>query len=175
MAFSNVVTEFVNLTAPGVFTVPPGGVGYGAVLHGDYSLVTAQNPAQVNETVSVYVTGLGTTNPVIPDGSAGPVSSQTNNTIQVFIGGVAATVSYSGLAPQLAGLYQINVTVPSGVTTGDNTLEIVGPDSDASEALIPVGGAVAASASPVPQPAVRKSPKSSPPVRRPMPRLAPAQ
>ena len=91
---SNVVTTFVNLTAPGVFTVPPGGVGYGAVLHGDYSLVTAQNPAQVGETVAVYLTGLGTTNPVITDGSAGPASSQTNNTIEVYIGGQAATVGY---------------------------------------------------------------------------------
>ena len=163
---SNVVTEFVNLTAPGVFTVPPGGVGYGAVLHGDYSLVTAQNPAQVGETVSVYLTGLGTTNPVIQDGSAGPASSQTNNTIAVYIGGVAATVSYSGLAPQLAGLYQINVTVPSGVTAGDNPLQIVGPDSEASEALIPVGSATAGSASSAPQPAVRKSPMSSRPVRQ---------
>jgi uncharacterized protein (TIGR03437 family) len=165
---SNAVTTFVNLTAPGVFTVPPGGVGYGAVLHGDYSLVTEQNPAQVGETVAVYLTGLGTTNPVIPDGSAGPSSSQTNNTIQVYIGGQAATVGYSGLAPQLAGLYQINVTVPSGVTAGDNTLEIVGPDSDAAEAVIPVGSATATSASAAPQPAaVRKSPKSAPSVRRP--------
>jgi uncharacterized protein (TIGR03437 family) len=151
-----------------VFTVPAGGLGYGAVLHGDYSLVTKQNPAQVGETVAVYLTGLGTTNPVIPDGSAGPSSSQTNNTIQVYIGGQAATVGYSGLAPQLAGLYQINVTVPSGVTAGDNTLEIVGPDSDAAEALIPVGSATATSASAAPQPAaVRKSPKSSPSVHRP--------
>ena len=164
---SNAVTTFVNLTAPGVFTVPPGGVGYGAALHGDYSFVTPQSPAQVGETVSVYLTGLGTTNPVIPDGSAGPASSQTNNTIQVFIGGLQATVGYSGLAPQLAGLYQINVTVPSGVTTGDNTLEILGPDSDATEALIPVGSATAGSASSAPQPAVRKSPMSSPSVRRP--------
>jgi uncharacterized protein (TIGR03437 family) len=170
---SNVVTEFVNLTAPGVFTVPPGGVGYGAVLHGDYSLVTAQNPAQVNETVSVYLTGLGTTNAGILAGSAG-VSSQTNNTIQVYIGGVAATVGYSGLAPQLAGLYQLNVTVPSGVTAGDNTLEIVGPDSDAAEALIPIGsgGTITASAT-APQPAVRRKPKSSPSVRRLVPHLAP--
>ena len=165
---SNVVTMPVYLTAPGVFTVPPGGLGYGAVLHGDYSLVTPQNPAQVGETVAVYLTGLGTTNPVIPDGSAGPSSSQTNNTIQVYIGGQAATVGYSGLAPQLAGLYQINVTVPSGVTAGDNTLEIVGPDSDAAEAVIPVGSATATSASAAPQPAaVRKSPKSSPSVHRP--------
>ena len=172
---SNVVTEFVNLTAPGVFTVPPGGVGYGAVLHGDYSLVTAQSPAQVGETVSVYLTGLGTTNPVIPDGSAGPASSQTNNTIEVYIGGQAATVGYSGLAPQLAGLYQINVTVPSGVTAGDNTLEIVGPDSDAAEALIPVGSGTTASASSAPQPAVRKLPKSSPSVRRPHAAALPLQ
>jgi uncharacterized protein (TIGR03437 family) len=163
---SNVVTEFVNLTAPGVFTVPPGGVGYGAALHGDYSLVTAQNPAQVGETVAIYLTGLGTTNPVIADGSAGPASSQTNNTIYVYIGGVEATVGYSGLAPQLAGLYQINVTVPSGITAGDNPLEILGPDSDAAEALIPVGSATAGSASSASQPAVRKLPMSSPSARR---------
>jgi uncharacterized protein (TIGR03437 family) len=119
----------------------------------------------VNETVSVYLTGLGTTNPVIQDGSAGPASSQTNNTIEVFIGGLQATVSYSGLAPQLAGLYQVNFTVPSGVTAGDNSLEIVGPDSDAAEALIPVGTALATSAaSPSPQPAIarRHRPRRTP-------------
>jgi hypothetical protein len=111
---------------------------------------------------------------VILDGSAGPASSQTNNTIAVYIGGVAATVGYSGLAPQLAGLYQLNVTVPSGVTAGDNTLEIVGPDSDAAEALIPIGsgGTITASAT-APQPAVRRKPKSSPSVRRLVPHLAP--
>jgi uncharacterized protein (TIGR03437 family) len=163
---SNVVTEFVNLTAPGVFTVPAGGLGYGTVLHGDYSLVTAQSPAQVGETVAVYLTGLGTTNPVISDGSAG-VYSQTNNTIDVYIDGIQATVGYSGLAPDLAGLYQIDFTVPTGVTAGDNTLEIVGPDSDAAEALIPVGTALAASAaSPAPQPAA---------LRRPMPPRARAK
>jgi uncharacterized protein (TIGR03437 family) len=169
---SNAVTEFVNLTAPGVFTLPPGGVGYGAVLHADYSFVTPQSPAQVGDTVSVFLTGLGSTNPVIPDGSAGPASSQTNNTILVYIGGVAATVGYSGLAPDYAGLYQINVTVPSGVTAGDNSLEIVGPDSDANEALISVGSGAGVSASSAPQPAVRRLPKSSPPARRPPPRLA---
>jgi uncharacterized protein (TIGR03437 family) len=171
---SNVVTEFVNLTAPGVFTVPPGGVGYGAVLHGDYSLVTAQSPAQVNETVAIYLTGLGTTNPVIPDGSAGPATSQTNSTIQVYIGGQLATVGYSGLAPQLAGLYQLNVTIPPAVTAGDNYLDIEGPDSYATEALIPVGsgGAITGSTT-APQPALRTKPRSSTSGRRLAPHLAP--
>ena len=168
---SNTVTEFVNLTAPGVFTVPPGGVGYGAVLHGDYSLVTQQSPAQAGETVSVYLAGLGTVNPMVQDGSAG-VFSQTNNTIAVYIGGQAATVGYSGLAPGFAGLYQINVTVPAGATTGDNSLEIVGPDSDASEALIPVGSGTTTSASSAPQSAVRKlrGRSGTRPTTNPMPR-----
>jgi len=175
-ALSNAVTEFVNLTAPGVFTNPSGGVGYGIALHGDYSFVTPQSPAQVGETVSVYLTGLGTTDPMVPDGAAGPASSQTNNTITADIGGLAATVTYSGLAPQWAGLYQINVTVPSGVTAGDNSLDISGPDSYAAEALIPVGTATAASASAAPlAAAVRKPAKFSPRARRLMPRLAPAK
>jgi uncharacterized protein (TIGR03437 family) len=36
----------------------------------------------------------------------------------VTIGGVAATVSFSGLAPGNVGLYQVNVQVPAGVTAG---------------------------------------------------------
>ena len=36
---SNTVTMFTNVTSPGIFTVPPGGLGYGAVLHQDGSLV----------------------------------------------------------------------------------------------------------------------------------------
>ncbi|MCL5744640.1 MAG: hypothetical protein M1541_12045 [Acidobacteria bacterium] len=34
------------------------------------------------------------------------------------IGGKSADVSFSGLTPTVAGLYQINVTVPSGLTPG---------------------------------------------------------
>ena len=37
----------------------------------------------------------------------------------VIIGGRSATVSFSGLAPGLIGVYQINVQVPSGAATGD--------------------------------------------------------
>ncbi len=36
------------------------------------------------------------------------------------IGGVPApVVSFSGLAPNLVGVYQVNVQVPAGVTPGD--------------------------------------------------------
>jgi uncharacterized protein (TIGR03437 family) len=140
---SNTVTEYLNTTSAGVFSVPPGGLGDGAVLHQDGSLVSAANPTQANETVSVFLTGLGPVNPGISDGAAGPVStlSQSAATITAYVGGVQGTVTYAGLAPQLAGLYQVNVTIPSGLTSGENNLDIAGPNSYTSEVTISVGGA----------------------------------
>lgn len=131
-ASSNVVTEFMNKTAPGVFTLPPGGLGDGAVLHSNYSVVTASRPAQVGETVSVYLTGLGAVFRPIQDGAAAPAKplSLASNTIAAYIGGLAATVTYGGLAPELAGLYQVNLQVPSGVSAGETgLLYIRGRDS----------------------------------------------
>lgn len=139
---SNTVTAFLDTTSAGVFSVPPGGLGDGAALHQDGSLVSPANPAQANETVSVFLTGLGSVNPGISDGAAGPGSplSQSVATITAHIGGTRATVTYSGLAPQLAGLYQVNVTVPTGLTAGENNLDIAGPDSYTSQVTISVGG-----------------------------------
>ena len=38
---------------------------------------------------------------------------------QVTMGGIAAEVTYSGLAPNYVGLYQVNAVIPSGVTPGN--------------------------------------------------------
>jgi uncharacterized protein (TIGR03437 family) len=159
---SNVVTTFVNQTSPGVFTVPPGGIGQGAALHPDFSLVTTAHPAQIGETIAVYLTGLGDVTPAVTDGALGPSNppSLTTNNITAFIGGQAATVAYAGLAPQLAGLYQVNIQIPAGVSAGDNALDISGPDSYTTESVIPVGtGAVSSPAAS--QPAVRTGPLRS--------------
>ena len=140
---SNTVTEYVNATTPGVFTTPSGGAGYAAALHPDYSLVTPSSPAKPGETIAVFVTGLGTASPSNPDGAAGPSSplSYTSNTITALVAGQAANVAFAGLAPGLAGLYQVNLTIPSGLTAGDYYLEILGPDSDALEAGISIAAA----------------------------------
>jgi uncharacterized protein (TIGR03437 family) len=137
---SNLVTEYINQTTPGVFTEPAGGVGDAAALHQDFSLVSSSSPAQIGETVAVFVTGLGSVVGNVSDGAAGPTSplANTSNQITATVGGVAATVTYAGLAPGLAGLYQVNVTIPSGVSSGDVYLELLGPDSDALEPGIPI-------------------------------------
>jgi uncharacterized protein (TIGR03437 family) len=138
---SNVVTEFINKTTPGIFTEPAGGVGDAAALHPDFSIVTQNSPAQIGETIAVFVTGLGSTSPLVPDGAAGPSPSLANTSAQITatVDAIPATVTFAGLAPGLAGLYQVNVTIPSGVTPGDVYLELIGPDSDALEAGIQVG------------------------------------
>jgi uncharacterized protein (TIGR03437 family) len=147
---SNVVTELVNATTPGVFTSSYG-LGYAIVEHANGSLVSPTSPAEPGETVVAYASGLGTVYPTIPDGSAAPGSplSVTSNTITVNISGIPAPVtaySFTGLAPGFAGLYQVNVTIPSNVAAGDNTLDISGPDSYATQALIPIGGGAAGAA-----------------------------
>ena len=149
---SNAVTEWIGNTAPGVLTQLQNGLGYGDVVHLDGTLVNDKSPAKIGETVSVYLTGLGAVNPAIADGDAGPVNPLANatNPITAFIGGTEAKVGYSGLAPQLAGLYQINLTVPDGVTAGDNSLDIAGPDTYASVCLIAISGAPASSSAAVP-------------------------
>jgi uncharacterized protein (TIGR03437 family) len=145
---SNVVTEFIGQTAPGVFTSPAGGLGLGAVLHTNFSKVTSGHPASPGETVSVFLTGLGAVFPTIHDGAVGPVTalSKATNTITAFIGGESATVKYAGLAPELAALYQLNVVVPSDLTPGNYLLAVSGPDSYTSESVILVGSASAAAA-----------------------------
>jgi uncharacterized protein (TIGR03437 family) len=43
---------------------------------------------------------------------------QTKATVAATVGGVNAPVSFSGLTPTFAGLYQINIQVPAGVDAG---------------------------------------------------------
>jgi uncharacterized protein (TIGR03437 family) len=128
---SNGITLYTNLSAPGVFTLTsndgtfPPGVGPAAALHADYSLVTADNPAKGGETLQLFVTGLGSVTPAVADGV--PAPSNPLSFVDDFVSvdildqnlvDSQANVSFAGLAPGFAGLYQINFEVPSGVASG---------------------------------------------------------
>jgi uncharacterized protein (TIGR03437 family) len=145
---SNAVTLFVYPSAPGVFTVPPGGAGPGAVLHADYSLVTPDNPARPGEIIQVFLTGLGDVFPVIQDGAAGPSGQLAEATGQIaaLVDLLPADVSYAGLAPGLAALYQVNLKVPEVRQTGDVYLDLAAPGAYTSQVLLAVESTAASTA-----------------------------
>jgi uncharacterized protein (TIGR03437 family) len=177
-ANSNVVTQFTGLTSAGAFTNNPvGGIGYAAALRPDGSVISASNPALVGETEALYLAGMGAVSPSVGDGTAAPGSplSNTTNTPAIYLYDASGnsgtpTITYSGLAPGFAGLYQINFTIPSGlVATSNGEIEIEGPDSDTLEALFPLSASTSAAT-----PAARvKSPNQRPHLSR--HRLAAAQ
>lgn len=116
---------FRSDAAPGIFTLSSD--GQGAVLIGGAGLISRapadgqSRPAGRGEIIEIYATGLGAvTNP--PNfgsaGSADPLSRTLGNTI-VVIGTSRATVLYSGLAPGLPGVYQVNALVSQDSPTGD--------------------------------------------------------
>jgi uncharacterized protein (TIGR03437 family) len=95
-------------------------------LNGSYigptSLGAAYTPAASGETIVVYGTGFGATTPTIANGQvvSGTPTLLTNPTIS--IGGQNATVVFAGLTPGTAGLYQFNVTLPTGLPSGDQAI-----------------------------------------------------
>lgn len=131
---SNVVTTVfgapgstsADVTSPGVYTYQSQGVYAAAVDTNTSTIVTPSNPANPGDTVEVFLSGLGTVYPTVPDGATAPLSplSYTVNTVIADVDGAAATVVFAGLAPTLAGLYQVNVTIPTSTTAGDHFLDI---------------------------------------------------
>lgn len=58
----------------------------------------------------------------------------------VTIGGVAAPVTFSGLAPGFSGLYQVNVTVPQNALTGVQPVVIMAGGVASNASRLPVEG-----------------------------------
>ena len=57
----------------------------------------------------------------------------------VTIGGKTASLIFSGLAPGFAGLYQVNVQIPTGIAAGDSVpLQIAMPSGGSDSATIAI-------------------------------------
>jgi uncharacterized protein (TIGR03437 family) len=141
---SNTVWAQVYPTTLGVFTQAQNGLGDAIAQRSDGTLVTPSNPAKANDMVVVDVTGLGALiQPgLLPSSTYMPVSA-----ITATIGGAAAAVSYPTLTPSATGVDKITITVPSGLTVGENTLAISAPDSQTVQSTISIGAGSASTTS----------------------------
>jgi uncharacterized protein (TIGR03437 family) len=155
---SNVVQVYLTDAVPGSFSQGADGIGYAAATHLNGQLITPSNPVQPSENIVLYLTGLGTVTPTIADGAVASATTLSwadlynsgNLTVNFNdytngTAGNAGTIGFAGLVPTLAGLYQINVQVPStGLVAGDNVyLEFITDAADVNEVQIPYGaGAV---------------------------------
>ncbi len=84
--------------------------------------VAPGTPAQAGDILTAYGTGWGTTMPAAVVGSLAAAAADITGKYTLTIGGQTADVSYAGLSPTYAGLYQINFKVPAGLTAGDQPI-----------------------------------------------------
>jgi uncharacterized protein (TIGR03437 family) len=116
---SNPSPVYVVHDSPGIFTFTGTGLGPAAL----QNVVSAtslpnnsnQNSAVAGQTEILYLTGLGPIS--APDTQVPPVGNLATK-VEVWVGGVAAAVSYSGRSPCCSGLDQINFVVPATAPVG---------------------------------------------------------
>ena len=97
--------------------------GFFAVANQDNRTNSPNAPAHPGETLQIYGTGQGAVTPPVDDGvaaSAAPLSLRTPPA--VFLGSRQLAVQFSGLAPGLAGVWQINVVLPPDAPTGPSIM-----------------------------------------------------
>lgn len=119
----------VQANAPQLFTLDGKNV-MGA--HANGILLGKASPAAPGETIVIYGTGLGSTSPALIPGQVAPDAASLATIPQVTIGGTATTVFFAGAVAGTAGVYQINLQVPSDAANGDLPLIVrVGTASSA--------------------------------------------
>jgi uncharacterized protein (TIGR03437 family) len=107
---------------PAVFNI---GGGNGAVEHVSGVPVSTASPAAPSEIVVVFANGMGPVSPALITGQPTPAALFNTTFIPtVTIGGLPATVEFSGAAPYFVGLNQLNVQVPPGAPAGNQNLVI---------------------------------------------------
>jgi len=135
-----VLTVPVVDAAPALFVW---GSNYALATHGDYSLVTDAAPAKAGEIIVVFATGLGKSAPdpgvgEIPQYAA-PIANLSS--LQVSLAGVPVPpgyISYAGVSPGSAGLYQINLAVPANLPADPQILVTVAGQTSAAGLKLPV-------------------------------------
>ncbi len=154
---SKVIYMYTNYTAPGVFSLEENGFGPAAAevqANAQYYVIGASYPAHPADITMLYVTGLGLVTPSLLDGNPSSPSGQPLNLADIYNcsdlsvyydGSASPNIQYAGVLPgYAAGLYQINAQIPSGISTGDDYVDILTPDAEAEQVTLNINAAAMA-------------------------------
>ena len=126
-------TVVVAATSPGLFVNDGVSRTQGQVLNQDGSPNSPTNSAVRGSVVKIFGTGQGPLATSVTDGQAAPDNAQTvaspttdgvaclsqARMVCVAVGSVFAEVQFSGLAPQMVGVWQLTVRVPANTNSGN--------------------------------------------------------
>ena len=125
-------------TQPGIFADFT--TGLGAITNVDDGSPVWVRPGRAGTFISVFATGLGSVSPPGFTGMPAPEQplSETLLPVDVTVGGREAAVSFAGLAPGFAGLYQVNVLLPEDLPPGEHLLSLTVDGRQSNEVRIVV-------------------------------------
>jgi uncharacterized protein (TIGR03437 family) len=107
------------------------------VLNQDYSVNSGTNPAARGSVLQIFATGVGFVPGAPPDGTPPAAATPAPASLRVYLGNVGYVdetpllpgesnggnfIKYSGLAPGLVGVWQVNVQVPMATSPNTQTI-----------------------------------------------------
>jgi uncharacterized protein (TIGR03437 family) len=113
--------------------------GFAIAQHADYSMITANAPANPGEVIVLYCTGLGATDPPPdPNGVIPLFPGRVTTPVQVLLNGTVldpSLIKYAGLSPGSAGVYQVNVQLPNQLSANPQIQLSAGGQTSAANVL----------------------------------------
>jgi uncharacterized protein (TIGR03437 family) len=126
---SNTINGTEAAFSPALFMFSPLGGKYAVAVRSDNVYMGPTNlypglsvPAHAGDTILMFATGLGPTNPTTDFSQTFSGAPSTANTVTATIGGVNAPVLFAGLT--YPGEYQLNIMVPANLPPGDNLVVV---------------------------------------------------
>lgn len=123
---------------PGIYTHDCKGVEIASAMLPDGSPVSLDEPAPAGATITILMTGNGPVRSPPPAGESSSLAVPTVSRPTVRIAGQEAPVTFSGLVPDMAGLYMVSATVPASTPSGIHPLRVRFNARDSNVALLPV-------------------------------------
>jgi uncharacterized protein (TIGR03437 family) len=108
---SNGQNPVATIEQTGAYVGPPGLIA-GATF----------TPAKTGDVLTAFGVGWGPTTSSTPPGTIASATATLTSPFSLTLGGTPVTVLYAGVSPTYAGLYQIDFTVPAGVSAGNQPL-----------------------------------------------------